>query len=335
MDSAQGAGAHNEALLCDAALVESLRQRYLALETGASNEPRFLSDLTRLGLALTTEASRLLRQTHLPTFTQLMRALKRGNEEANDSAVCFGGAPRGSGAPPPSEGVPRHLQDGAGAVMFPAQGRMERARSPAPLQSRAGVLEAARGILARVEAGTLAAHAAPAQLLALGLPVPAIPALARSLQSAQTSGRAEYSRALAACDAHLMSCSAEAAAASQPPSARAASPQGLRAGAPRAASPLQRAPQLHPAHAELLQGKGDLLTWAGVDAGAEDRGRGVKLDAATLAVQLRFPSHAGAPLAVEGYGPGLSQAALLESPSKPSARGSAGCLRGVRSPPPF
>jgi hypothetical protein len=107
----------------------------------------------------------------------------------------------------------------------------------------------------------------------------------------------------------------------------------------RGASP----PHAPAAAAGVLGGCGDVISWTGsVRSGAcaEAREGGVRLAPATQAQLLRHPAEGlaaggGAPaLASEGYGPALSRAALLESPST-TGRGSGGNLRGVRSPAPF
>jgi hypothetical protein len=371
------AGASNEARLADPATLEALRRSFIQLETGASTEPAFIHFLTAsLGLQLTTEAARLLPQS--PTFTALTRALKRGNEALDDAARCFGAPPprttaaavaqaagernsppRGAEAAPAAAAgaaaaaaaeaaLPRHLQEGgAGAIMFPVHTHVERARSPLPLQPRTAVLEAARGVLARVEGGTLAAHAAPAALAALGLPVAAIPALARGLQAAAT-GRAEYSRTLAACDAHLAAEAAAAAEAASPQQQqlqqqqqqqRAHSPQQQRSPAQQQQQQQWHAqlrggtpPHAPAAAAAVLGGSGNVITWQGVPLSASEDTRAVRSASAAQALLLRHPTDG---VAAAGYGPGVAQAALLESPSKASARGFAGALHGVRSPPPF
>ena len=362
------AGASNEARLADAATLEALRRSFIQLEVGASTEPAFVHSLNALGLQLTTEAARLLPQA--PTFTALVRALKRGNEALDDAARCFGAPPprttaaavaqaagernsppRGAEAAPAAAAataeaaLPRHLQEGgAGAVMFPVHTHVERARSPLPLQPRTAVLEAARGVLARVEGGTLAAHAAPAALAALGLPVAAIPALARGLQAAAT-GRAEYSRTLAACDAHLAAEAAAAAEAASPQQQQQQQQQRARSPQQQQRSPAQQQqqqwhaqlrggtpPHAPAAAAAVLGGSGNVITWQGVPLSASEDTRAVRGASAAQALLLRHPTDG---VAAAGYGPGVAQAALLESPSKVSARGFAGALHGVRSPPPF
>jgi hypothetical protein len=287
----------NASLLSDHATLERLRAQFVAFETNQTRVDAFSAQLVAMGLTETLESARLLRGDRT-TFTTFCKALRHGTPADSKTfgapsllaqhvtSVASAAALRG--ASPPGRPVRFDLVDtGSTYLLQPLAPGGAAHVPPAPSEfaaARPSARAVARAILTRVETGELTVSGATAELNTAHFPPSDIPELARALQLYVTSGRMDFTRALAGCEAFTTAqieaqqtttaglygarrIAASPAAANAPPIPSPARAVGLRSPGP---------------HTDVYSSTGNFLTWSGVGPGvsvddhiAERHGKGM------------------------------------------------------------
>lgn len=184
----------NTALLADSPTLERLRALFTALETNQVHVDAFKSHLLLLGFVETLESARLLRGDRT-TFTAFCTALRRGapvEEKTHGAPSLLVQRLSEPCASPSRLPVRRDLMDtGSTSLLHPYADTNVHVTGSAELRDRA----VARAILTRLDAGELTVQDAAGELDGAGF---SHPELARALQLYASSGRVDFTKALAA-----------------------------------------------------------------------------------------------------------------------------------------